>query len=227
MAWWPIGPVCGACCRQIRASPANCPRCGQHQVLLAAGPGGSRSCGPCAGHPPEFACAACSGTDTSPRRRPCDRCAMNQQLHATLADPVLGIPAQLQPVLAHFGGAGSPRSVAGWLTGMPGGRLLAALAQTAHHRELTHALLDEQPQTSALHHVRDLLVQAGVLPRAMSTSSGSSPGSARSSPAAPRTTPLSCAPTRPGTCCAAPGAGHAALPPCPPPGGPAAASWPP
>lgn len=38
MAWWPIGPVCGACCRQIRASPANCPRCGQHQVLLAAGP---------------------------------------------------------------------------------------------------------------------------------------------------------------------------------------------
>ena len=164
MAWWPMGPVCGACCRQIRASPANCPLCGQHQVLLAAGPDGSRSCGPCAGHPPEFACAACSGTDTTPRRRPCDRCAMNQQLHATLADPVLGIPAQLQPVLAHFGSAGSPRSVAGWLTGMPGGTLLAALAATAHHRELTHALLDEQPQTPALHHVRDMLVQAGVLP---------------------------------------------------------------
>jgi hypothetical protein len=38
--------------RQIRSSPANCPRCGQHQVLLAAGPDGSRTCGPCAGHPP-------------------------------------------------------------------------------------------------------------------------------------------------------------------------------
>ena len=119
---------------------------------------------PCAGHPPEFACAACSGTDTTPRRRPCDRCAMNQQLHATLADPVLGIPAQLQPVLVHFGSAGSPRSVAGWLTGMPGGTLLAELAQAAHHEQLTHALLDEQPQTPALHHVRDMLVQAGVLP---------------------------------------------------------------
>ena len=164
MAWWPMGPVCGACCRQIRSSPANCPSCGQHQVLLAAGPDGSRTCGPCAGHPPEFACAACSGTDTTPRRRPCDRCAMNQQLHDTLADPVLGIPAQLQPVLAHFGSAASPRSLAGWLTGMPGGMFLAALAATAHHRELTHALLDEQPQTPALHHVRDLLVQAGVLP---------------------------------------------------------------
>jgi hypothetical protein len=89
---------------------------------------------------------------------------MSQQLHAALADPVLGIPAQLQPVLAHFGSAGSPRSVAGWLTAMPGGTLLAALAATAHHRELTHALLDEQPQTPALHHVRDMLVQAGVLP---------------------------------------------------------------
>jgi hypothetical protein len=58
--------------------------------------------------------------------------------------------------------AGGPRSVTGWLTG-PGGRILAALAATAHHREITHALLGEQPQTSALHHVRDMLAQAGVL----------------------------------------------------------------
>jgi hypothetical protein len=164
MAWWPMGPVCGACCQQIRASPADCPRCGQHQVLLAVGPGGSRSCGPCAGHPPEFACADCSGTETTPRRRACARCAMNQRLHATLAHPVLGIPAQLQPVQAHFYEASSPRSVTGWLAGQAGGRLLAALAETAHHRQLTHSLLDEQTQTSAVHHVRDMFVQAGVLP---------------------------------------------------------------
>jgi hypothetical protein len=88
---------------------------------------------------------------------------MNQQLHATLAHPALGIAAQLKPLLAHVGNARSPRSVADWLTG-PGGRLLAALAETAHRRELTHALLDEQPQTSALHRVRDVLVEAGVLP---------------------------------------------------------------
>jgi hypothetical protein len=89
---------------------------------------------------------------------------MNPQRHATLAHPALGIPAQLQPLLVAFSDAGSPRAVTGWLTGMPGGRLLAELAETAHRRQLTHALLDEQPQTPALHHVRDLLVQAGVLP---------------------------------------------------------------
>lgn len=88
---------------------------------------------------------------------------MNQQLHATLAHTVLGIPAQLQPLLAHFSGASSPRSVTGWLTG-PASRLLAALAATAHERQLTHALLDEQPQAAALHRVRDMLVGAGVLP---------------------------------------------------------------
>lgn len=44
------------------------------------------------------------------------------------------------------------------------GRLLAALAATAHRRQLTHVLLDEQPQAPALHHVRGMLVQAGVLP---------------------------------------------------------------
>lgn len=164
MAWWPMGPVCGACCQQIRASPADCPRCGQHQVLLAAGPDGARTCGPCAGHPPEFACAGCSGTETTPRRRPCARCAMNQQLHATLADPALGIPAQLQPLLAAFSEAGRPRSVTGWLAGQAGGRLLAELAATARRRQITHALLDERPQTSALHHVRGILVQSGVLP---------------------------------------------------------------
>ena len=89
---------------------------------------------------------------------------MNQRLHATLAHPVLGIPAQLQPVQAHFYEASSPRSVTGWLAGQAGGRLLAALAETAHHRQLTHSLLDEQTQTSAVHHVRDMFVQAGVLP---------------------------------------------------------------
>ena len=152
--------------RLLPADPRqpNCPRCGQHQVLLAAGPGGTRTCGPCAGHPPEFACAGCSGTETTPRRRPCARCAMSQQLHATLADPALGIPAQLQPLLAHFSDAGRPRSVTSWLAGQAGGRLLAELAAIAHRQQITHALLDEQPQTSALHHVRGILVQAGVLP---------------------------------------------------------------
>jgi hypothetical protein len=55
---------------------------------------------------------------------------MNQQLHATLAHPALGIPPELQPVLAAFSDAGSPRSVTGWLTG-PGGRLLAATARSS------------------------------------------------------------------------------------------------
>jgi hypothetical protein len=161
-----------------------------------------------------------------PRRGPCARCAMNQQLHATLAHPVLGIPAQLQPLLAHFSGASRPRSVTGWLTG-PGGRLLAALAAAAHERQLTHALLDEQTQGAALHRVRDMLVEAGTLPARDEYLERIEPWLGEVLVAAPRSTPLSCAPMRPGTCCAAPGAGPAAAvpSPCPLRGGPAAASW--
>jgi ABC-type multidrug transport system ATPase subunit len=41
---------------------------------------------------------------------------------------------------------------------------IAAGLLPAHRRQLTHALLDEQPQTAALHRVRDMLVEVGVLP---------------------------------------------------------------
>ena len=164
MALWPIGPVCGDCYQQIRAHPADCPRCGQHQVLTAAARDGSRICGPCAGHPPEFACTTCAATCAAPGQRTCAQCAMNQHLHATLADPALGIPAQLQPLLAAFTLAANPGSVSDWLRRRPGGTILAELAATAHHQQITHHLLDERPQTHALHHVRDVLVSAGVLP---------------------------------------------------------------
>lgn len=166
-ALWPMGPVCGDCYQQIRSHPADCPRCGQHQVLTAAAHDGSRICGPCAGHPPEFACTTCAAACAGPGQRTCARCAMNQHLHATLADPVLGIPAQFQPLLAAFTQAANPGSVSDWLRRRPGGKILTELAATAHHQQITHHLLDERPQTRALHHVRDVLVSAGVLsPRA-------------------------------------------------------------
>ena len=66
MAWWPMGPVCGACCRQIRSSPAHCPRCGQHQVLLAPAP---MAAGP-AGRAPATRASSPAPTAAAPRSPP-------------------------------------------------------------------------------------------------------------------------------------------------------------
>ena len=50
--------------------------------------------------------------------------------------------------------------------------------QTAHHRQLTHALLDERPKPTRLHHVRDVLVQRRhPSRREPNTSTASIPGS--------------------------------------------------
>src|SRR5712664_3162469 len=97
---------------------------------------------------------------TRPAGTRCKDPSVSAARHA--GPPRLGHPAPAPARPGRLQRGRSPRSVTGWLTG-PGGRLLAELAETAHRRQLTHALLDEQPQT-ALHHVRDMFVQAGVLP---------------------------------------------------------------
>jgi hypothetical protein len=81
-----------------------------------------------------------------------------------LADPVHGVPAQLEPLIAALASGPSPSSVLDWATRRSGARLLADLAARAHHQPVSHHLLDTFPQTPALHHLRQLLAHAGVLP---------------------------------------------------------------
>jgi hypothetical protein len=83
---------------------------------------------------------------------------------ALLTDPVHGVPAQLEPLITTLTSAPNPRSALDWVTRRSGAQLLAGLATHAHHEPVSHDLLDTDPQTPALHHLRQLLVHAGVLP---------------------------------------------------------------
>lgn len=44
---WPIGPVCMICYTAVLRSPAECPRCGMVQPLIARGDDGAAVCGAC------------------------------------------------------------------------------------------------------------------------------------------------------------------------------------
>jgi len=116
------------------------------------------------------------------------------QLHATLAHP-LGHPAQLQPVLAAFSEAGSPRSVTAGSPGPAAGSCRAG--RDSHRRQLTHALLDEQPQTPACTTCADMFRPGRRPPRTDEyTLCGSSPGFGEILAGPPRAARRSRAPLR-------------------------------
>ncbi|MBX6391600.1 MAG: hypothetical protein IRZ08_21865, partial [Frankia sp.] len=96
--------------------------------------------------------------DTRVRRR------VQQRLHTVLAHPDHGVPTELEPLTTVFAEVPNPGSLLDWLARRAGARLLADLARRAHHEPLTHDLLDSYPQTYDLHHLRGILVHAGVLP---------------------------------------------------------------
>jgi hypothetical protein len=56
----------------------------------------------------------------------------------------------------------NPATVVKWLGTIRSARLLGHLARTGD--PITHELLDDLPQTQALHYVREVLVSSGVLP---------------------------------------------------------------
>ena len=65
-------------------------------------------------------------------------------------------------MLVAFSTVSNPATVVGWLGKGRSARLLGQLANSG--QPITHGLLDELPQTQSLHYIREVLVNAGVLP---------------------------------------------------------------
>jgi hypothetical protein len=65
-------------------------------------------------------------------------------------------------VLFAFSTVSNPATVVDWLGKSRSAHLLGQLAKSG--QPITHGLLDELPQTHSLHYVREVLVNAGVLP---------------------------------------------------------------
>jgi hypothetical protein len=181
----PPARACGECGEQrpigrraTATEPDLCKRCLQRPVATCAVCGQPRRCNPRASEP---VCGTCRNAGHQPkpkppaprsrgkdqdkaRRKASDRRLLPGRLTALLTDPVHGIAPQLQPLITALTSAPSPSSVLDWVTRRSGGQLLADLAGHAHHEPVSHDLLDTYEQTPSLHHLRQLLIHAGVLP---------------------------------------------------------------
>jgi hypothetical protein len=131
--------------------------------LIGSDEQGRPLCGPCAGAPGlDYTCRECGGGGEIHSGRRCFRCILAERTQTMLAGPGGDVSAQLQPLLEALSTVTNPATVVKWLGTSRSARLLGRLARTGD--PITHDLLDDLPQTQALHYVREVLVSSGLLP---------------------------------------------------------------
>jgi hypothetical protein len=120
-------------------------------------------CGPCAGAPRlDYICRECGRGGEIHSGGLCFGCVLAERAHALLAGPDGEVSAELHPLFVALTTVTNPATVVTWLGKSRSAQLLGSLARTGD--PVTHDLLDDLPQTQALHYVREMLVSSGVLP---------------------------------------------------------------
>ncbi len=151
-------PWCHAC----RRRRARCTGCG-HVRLVRGGTRTEPLCATCT-RPATFwnSCPGCGELTVHRRRGSCRRCTLHQRLGQLLRDDTGVIQAKLQPLHDHLAQHEQPETVLVWLDNERVSIIVRELA--TGQRALTHAALDELPDSKPLQHLRSVLVAAGALP---------------------------------------------------------------
>ena len=169
-ASFPEGHLCYPCLDAALSATGTCPGCGTADRALPGLRDGVRICRDCAGITRDFSCLRC-GTETGMApgsrrglRRLCGRCAVAWTAARLLEDGTGAIAAPLKPLADALAATASPSATLEWLRKPHICDLLTRLA--AGTLPLTHEALDGWPRRRAVHYLRDLLVDCGVLPAA-------------------------------------------------------------
>ncbi len=158
---WPIGPVCTGCYRRVLRTPSTCPNCDQVKVLIGSSGTGERICGPCAGATRDYVCALCGAAGDQHLEQTCIRCSVTRIVGQLLSAATGTIPDSLTELPDALARRGRPDSTIRWLLKpIPKALLQNIGAETS----VTHASLDACPPGQARHHLRSLLIDAGILP---------------------------------------------------------------
>jgi len=152
-------PWCYAC----QGRWARCSGCGETGPIY----GGTRAeplCGACTRPDPSFwrRCPTCGHTGRVHASGPCARCTLDRRIRELLTGETGQIRPELEPLHRNLLAVEHPATVLVWLGKKPGAGLLRELATGS--RPLTHAALDELPDSKPLKHLRSVLVATGALP---------------------------------------------------------------
>lgn len=158
---WPIGPVCTGCYRRVLRTPSTCPSCDQVKALIGSSETGERICGPCAGATRDYVCVLCGAAGDQHLEQTCIRCSVSIIVGQLLSAATGAVPDSLTELPAALALRGRSDSTIRWLL-KPIPRAL--LQNIGAETSITHASLDACPPGQARHHLRSLLIDAGILP---------------------------------------------------------------
>jgi uncharacterized protein YidB (DUF937 family) len=150
-------------CRRCQQRWAECSSCGKTRPVH----GGSLdqplclAC-TCPDASSWHACPECGGEARIRPGRPCQRCALRGKLDGMLTDSSGDIRPELLAFRDSLAGTSRPGTVLGWLNNNKDSTLLRELA--TGERPLTHAALDDLPDSKPLRHLRTILVATAALP---------------------------------------------------------------
>ena len=159
---WPLGPVCPRCYRARLNHPAPCGACGAERALIGNDTAGQQICGPCAGSGMDYECIVCGQAGPRHFARTCHRCSIIRLTRDLLTGPRGSVPVGLEQFPDYLATRGQARSILRWLTKPTTGALLSSLALI--DEPLSHRTLDQCPPTWGRHHLREMLIDAQLLP---------------------------------------------------------------
>ncbi|WP_445183491.1 hypothetical protein ACTXG6_34220 [Pseudonocardia sp. Cha107L01] len=163
VARWREGPICAYCYNAARRQEGRCADCGHVGMVPGLNTHGEPTCLRCGGIPLNLTCEHCGIEAALARGATCWRCLLTEMVEELLTGPGGTVSAKLQPVAHAI--TSMPRANSGvtWLRGNPRvGELLRALG--SGEIALTHAALDELPQSRSVEYIRGLLVENEALP---------------------------------------------------------------
>ena len=158
-ATFPEGRICRRCYQQATRRRGSCSSCTTQRLLPGQSPDGTQLlCRDCAGIEQDFTCREC-GEEDEPHRA--GRCCLRDLADAILDTGHGTVNDQLLPLREAICAQKNPRSALIWLRNPNARNLLSDLA--TGRLPIAHASFHEHPSPKTAMHVRDLLVEHGVL----------------------------------------------------------------
>jgi len=149
------------CCHACLQRRARCSGCGNVR-LVRSGTRTQPLCDSCTRPDARWhACPGC-GEHTQHNSRRCARCTLHRRLGELLRDDTGQIHPQLQVLHDNLANHERPDTVLVWLNKDTASAIARELA--TGQRALTHAGLDELPDSKPVRHLRSVLVATGALP---------------------------------------------------------------
>jgi hypothetical protein len=153
---WPDGAICGICFNEAVHTYGTCPQCRSDRLLPGRNVKGENVCRDCVGIVrPLMTCDQCGTEAERFRSGRCIRCVIEGDLESILKpnDPA---DLRIKRLIAVFVESRRPESIHTWMQGAKAKQLLALIGN--REIELTHEAFDELPRSTAVEHLREILV---------------------------------------------------------------------